>query len=214
MTDSLLLLSRRGANKLSLRAACPLADVIYVTRPHQLLIDSQPQITCCIDPLDLLTKDMDGPAIFDVPRGLKEIRRFSRRRWLHSTPASSAHIYWNKLRYSASSAIWRDVPVTAVSSTYSANSTWREGVVFSHTQAEKDGRETRVPRDTRTRCAWNQHRQASSCHQNKFRELCFEWSRTHSIALCNWNTLQKVPDAYKERKHHFGIHVRAASSAA
>lgn len=34
--------------------------------------------------------------------------------------------------------------MTALSSTYSANSAWRDGVVFFHTQDEKDGRETRV----------------------------------------------------------------------
>jgi len=73
--------------------AAHFADLIYVTRPHQLLIDTQPQITCCIDPLDLLTKDMDRPVVLDVPCAPKEVRRSSRPRWRYSTPASSAHIY-------------------------------------------------------------------------------------------------------------------------
>lgn len=70
---------KRGQHAKS--TGCPLSDLIYVTRPHQLLIDSQPQITCCIDPLDLLTKDMDRPVILDVPCGIKEVRRSSRPRW-------------------------------------------------------------------------------------------------------------------------------------
>lgn len=42
---------------------------------------------------------------------------------------------------------------------------------------------------------------------------CFEWSRTHSIAHCNWNTLQKVPDLHKERKQHFGVQPAAQHNA-
>jgi hypothetical protein len=76
---------------------------------------------------------------------------------------------------------------------------------LSHTGRKRRAGNTSPPWDTRTRCGWKQHRRSSSCHQHKLRELCFEWSRTHRIAHCNWNTLHKVPDLPKERKQHFGI---------
>lgn len=51
---------------------CPPANLIYVTRPHQLPIDSYTQITCYIDPLDLLNKDMDWPVLWTCLAVLKK----------------------------------------------------------------------------------------------------------------------------------------------
>jgi len=76
---------------------------------------------------------------------------------------------------------------------------------LSFTQAEKDGRETRVPPETQGLDVAETSIAKRRTAINTSTENCFGWNGTHSIARCNWNTLQKVSDVHKERKQLCGM---------